>query len=69
MLDTGVDNSIICHFEWPSEWPMQPASNRIIGVGEANSLTTFESVSYLQAHGPDQITVYIKPYISVLFHH
>ena len=64
MLDTGADISIICHPEWPPEWPIQPASNRIIVVGEANSLTAFESVSYLPAHGPDQIRVYIKPYIT-----
>ena len=65
MLDTGADISIIRHPERPPEWPIQSASNRIIGVGEANSLTTFESVSYLQAHGPDQITVYIKPEVPI----
>ena len=40
------------------------APSRLLGVGEADATQTFISASYLQAYGPDQIVVYIKPYIN-----
>ena len=32
-------------------------------INKADATQTFVSTSYLQAYGPDQIVVYIKPYI------
>ena len=64
ILDTGVDISIIRTEEWPLEWDKTVAPSRLLGVGEANATRTFISASYLQAYGPDQIVVYIKPYIT-----
>ena len=64
MLDTGADISIIRTEEWPLEWRKTMAPSRLLGVGEADATQTFVSASYLQAYGPDQIVVYIKPYIT-----
>ena len=33
-------------------------------INKADATQTFVSTSYLQAYGPDQIVVYIKPYIT-----
>ena len=63
MLDTGANISIIRTEEWPLEWGKTMAPSRLLGVGEADATRTFISASYLQAYGPDQIVVYIKPYI------
>ena len=40
------------------------APSKLLGMGEADATQTFVSASYLQAYGPDQIVVYIKPYIT-----
>ena len=64
MLDTGANISIIRTEEWPLEWGKAVAPSRLLGVGEADATQTFISASYLQAYGPDQIVVYIKPYIT-----
>ena len=64
MLDTGANISIIRTEEWPLEWGKTVAPSRLLGVGEADATRTFISASYLQAYGPDQIVVYIKPYIT-----
>ena len=63
MLDTRANISIIRTEEWPLEWGKTMAPSRLLGVGEADATRTFISASYLQAYGPDQIVVYIKPYI------
>ena len=63
MLDTRDNISIIRTEEWPLEWGKTMAPSRLLGVGEADGTRTFISASYLQAYGPDQIVVYIKPYI------
>ena len=64
MLDTGANISIIRTEEWPLELGKTMAPSRLLGVGEADATRTFVSASYLQAYGPDQIVVYIKPYIT-----
>ena len=64
MLDTGANISIIRTEEWPLELGKTMAPSRLLGVGEADATQTFVSASYLQAYGPDQIVVYIKPYIT-----
>ena len=64
MLDTRANISIIRTEEWPLEWGKTMAPSRLLGVGEADGTRTFISASYLQAYGPDQIVVYIKPYIT-----
>ena len=64
MLDTGANISIIRTEEWPLEWGKTVAPFRLLGGGEADATRTFISASYLQAYGPDQIVVYIKPDIT-----
>ena len=64
MLDTGADISIIRAAEWPLDWGKVMAPSRLLGVGEADATQTFVSASYLQVYGPDQIVVYLKPYIT-----
>ena len=64
MLDTRVDISIIRAAEWPLDWGKVVAPSRLLGVGEADATQTFVSASYLQVYGPDQIVVYLKPYIT-----
>ena len=64
MLDTGADISMIRIEEWPLEWGKTLTPSRLLGVGEADATQTFVNASYLQAYGPDQIVVYIKPCIT-----
>ena len=64
MLDTGANISIIRAAEWPLDWGNVMAPSRLLGVGETDATQTFVSASYLQVYGPDQIVVYLKPYIT-----
>ena len=64
MLDTGANISIIRAAEWPLDWGKVVAPSRLLGVGETDATQTFVNASYLQVYGPDQIVVYLKPYIT-----
>lgn len=33
LLDTGADTCIIAPTEWPSDWPVQPSTTTVTGIG------------------------------------
>ena len=64
MLDTGANISIIRATEWPLDLGKAMAPSRLLGINKANVTQTFVNTSYLQMYGPNQIVVYLKPYIT-----
>ena len=46
------------------DWGKVIAPSRLLGMGEADATQTYVNTSYLQVYGPDQIVVYLKPYIT-----
>ena len=64
MLDTRANISIIRAAKWPLDWDKVIAPSRLLEVNEANATQTFVNTSYLQMYGPNQIVVYLKPYIT-----
>ena len=64
MLDTGANISIIRAEEWPLDWGKVMAPSRLLGAKKTDATQIFVNASYLQVYGPDQIVVYLKPYIT-----
>lgn len=61
MLDTGVDVSVIAHFEWPANWELEPVAGMISGIG--GMVVSMRSQRNIVVEGPKGKTATICPFV------